>query len=264
MATVKEVYEVLNGKYPYCMQESYDNSGIMVDCGREITRVVVSLDITNAVVRYADAVGAELIVSHHPVIFHPIKQITYNSPVRLMIEKGVSAISAHTNYDIAEGGVNDALASKLVLHDILPVFKVSESVISGVPHENFIGRKGQLPVEMQPREFASYVGEKLLGRRGVEYVDGRRPIKTVAVGGGACGEFVFECADEGIDAFVTGEAKHHEMIYAAEHGITLIAAGHYATECVSLKALAETLREAFPHLNVEVTEIDRPLCYTEE
>lgn len=262
MASVREIYNCLDQKYPYCLQESYDNSGIMVDCGKDINKVVVSLDITNAVVEYAASVGADLILSHHPVIFRPIKRVESDSAVFQLIANGISAISAHTNFDIADGGVNDALASKLDLQNITPVFKVSESLVNGTLRENYIGRAGELAEALSPRDFALYVGEKLLGRQAVEYVKGNRPVKRVAVGGGACGEFVFECERCGIDAFVTGEAKHHEMIYAAEHGITLMAAGHYATENVALEALAETLCEGFPNLSVEITHIDYPLKYT--
>lgn len=263
MASVREIYDYLDKKYPYRFQESYDNSGIMVDCGRKVNRMVVSLDITNAVVNYAASIQAELILSHHPVIFHPIKRIESGTPVFNLISNGISAISAHTNFDIAYGGVNDSLASKLDLQNIVPVFKVSEYVENGISYENHIGRAGELSSEMQPSCFADYVGERLLGRHGIEYVDGGRPVKRIAVGGGSCGEYIFECARYGIDAFVTGEAKHHEMIYAAENGITLIAAGHYATEHIALNTLAAALRDGFSELFVEVTEIDNPLKYTD-
>ncbi|MGN0473644.1 MAG: Nif3-like dinuclear metal center hexameric protein [Acutalibacteraceae bacterium] len=259
MPSVKEIYKYLDEKFPYCMQENYDNSGIMVDCGRNVTKVVVSLDITNEVVDYAASFGAELIVSHHPVIFRPIKSISCDAPVYRLIANEISAISAHTNYDIADGGVNDQLASKLNLQLVKPVFKVSECSVNGVLRENYIGRMGVISEELTPSEFAEFVANRFGKKNGIEYVDGRKKVKTVAVGGGACGEFVFECKKYGIDAFVTGEAKHHEMIYAAENGITLIAAGHYATENVALEKLASTLAEGFEDLTVEVTRLDDPL-----
>ncbi len=262
MPTVKEIYKYLDEKFPYCIQEDYDNSGIMVDCGRNVIKVVVSLDITNSVVDYAASVGAELILSHHPVIFRPIKSISHDSPVYRLIANEISAISAHTNFDIGDGGVNDELASKLDLHDVAPVFKVSECSINGILHENYIGRMGKVDKEQTPSEFAAFVADKLCHRVGIEYVDGGKPVKTVAVGGGACGEFVFECKKHGIDAFVTGEAKHHEMVYAAENGITLIAAGHYATENVALEKLAQTLRDGFSDLSIEITRLDDPVSYS--
>ena len=116
---------------------------------------------------------------------------------------------------------------------------------------------------MTPAGFAAYVGSRLRHRTSMEYVDGGRPINRVAVGGGACGEFVFECLENHIDAFVTGECKHHEMIYAKDNGITLIAAGHYATENIALEALAATLQKGFPDVQVTVTRIDDPVSFTE-
>ena len=115
MISVKDVYMLLDEKYPYCIQEDYDNSGIMADCGKSIDKIVISLDITNSVVDFAVSQGAQLIVSHHPIIFHPVRSISYNSPLQNLLSSGISAISAHTNFDIADGGVNDALANKLGL-----------------------------------------------------------------------------------------------------------------------------------------------------
>lgn len=263
MTTVKEVYSLLDENYPYCIQEDYDNSGIMADCGAAIDKIVVSLDITNAVVDYAASIGAQLIVSHHPVIFRPIRSIVYHSPLQRMLRSGISAISAHTNFDIAKGGVNDALASRLALQNITSVFKVSEKSVKGTLRENYIGRMGNLPHEMTPAEFAAFTGKCLRGRNAMEYVEGGKPISRVAVGGGACGEFVFECMENGIDAFVTGEAKHHEMIFAKDNGITLIAAGHYATENVALEALADTLKSGLNGVEIIVTRVDDPVSFTE-
>lgn len=261
MASVQEIYNCIDSKFPYCLQMNYDNSGIMVDCGKEITKVLVSLDITNSLIDYAASSGCELIVSHHPVIFNPIKSLSHNTPVYKLITNRISAISAHTNFDIAEGGVSDQLASRLDLQNIKPVFKASECEIKGKMYQNHIGRMGETIKEFTPSDFAAYVGEKLGRMSYVEYVDGGNPIKKVAVGGGACGEFIFECKKYNIDAFVTGEAKHHELVYAAENKITMIAAGHYITECVALEELAQTIRDEFNELSVEVTRIDNPISF---
>ncbi len=262
MRNIQEIYDLLNEKYPYCIQEDYDNSGIMVDFGREIDRIAVALDITNAVVEYAVSQDAQLIVSHHPIIFRPIRSIVFHSPLQTLTAAGISAISAHTNFDIADGGVNDALASRLGLQNVTPVFKVSEKPVKGEMRKNYIGRAGNLPKEMTPAEFAAYVGSRLCGRTAMEYVDGGKPIKRVAVGGGSCGEFIFECAATGIDAYVTGECKHHELLYAKDNGITMMAAGHYATENVALESLAQTLQTAFPDVQVTITRVDNPISFT--
>ncbi len=259
MITVNEVYHILDRQYPYVLQEDYDNSGIMADCGREISRIVVSLDISNDVVAYAESIGAELIVSHHPIIFRPVRSIPFHTPLNRLMQAGISAISAHTNFDIAPGGVNDALAERLGLQNVTPVFQVSEKPVNGAMTKNYIGRTGYLPSGMTPAAFAAHVGMSLRGRSAMQFVDGGRPIHKVAVGGGACGEFIFECPENDIDAFVTGECKHHEMIFAKDNGITLVPAGHYATENVALEALAEPIRKACPDVEIFITRIDDPV-----
>ena len=201
---VQDIYQLFDSKYPYDMQEHYDNSGIMVDSGRDIDRILVCLDITNDIVEEARACDAQLIVSHHPLIFNPVKSIRFNSPLQNLVASGISAVSVHTNLDIGDGGVNDNLASKLGLQDIRPVFMVSKKPVKGILKENYIGRMGDLKREMNPAEFASFVGQQLLGRTAMEYVDGGKPIRRVAVGGGSCGEFIFECEENQIDAYVTG------------------------------------------------------------
>ena len=238
MTTVQDVYNILNQKYPYSIQEDYDNSGVMADFGRGIDRIIVSLDITNAVVQLAVTEGAQLIVSHHPTIFRPIRSITYNTPLQRLASAGISAISAHTNFDLADGGVNDALAETLELQDVTPVFRTSEQPVNGVM-----------------ADFG----------RGIDRIIVSLDITNAVVqlGGGACGEYVFACRAQGIDAFVTGECKHHELIYAKDNGITVVAAGHYATESVALEALAGTLRSALPDVNVKVTRVDDPISFTE-
>ncbi len=260
MASLKDIYEYIDSKYPYCIQESFDNSGIIVDCGRDIKKVVVSLDITTSVVKYASSVGAELILTHHPVIFNAIKSIEYKSAVYELISNEISGMCAHTNFDIAQGGVNDQLAQRLGLRDISEVFYISSGEIGGKERRNYIGRAGTTERELTPREFAAFAAERL-GIPNIQYADGGKPINRVAVGGGACGEYIFECEANGIDAFVSGEAKHHELIYAVEHGITLVVGGHYATESVALPKLAQTVKEGFPELEVDVIYIDNPVSY---
>ena len=261
--SVKDVYNLLDSIFPYATQEDYDNSGIMIDFGREISKIIVCLDITNDIVETARKNGAQLIVSHHPVIFHPVKSIRFNSPLQNLAAAQISAISVHTNLDICEGGVNDNLAKRLDLQNIRPVFQVFEKRINGVMKENFIGRMGELDEEMTPAAFASFVGKQLLGRSAMEYVDGGNPIRRVAVGGGSCGEFIEGCEKHQIDAFVTGEAKHHQLLYAKEKGITMIVAGHYATECVVLDTLVNALSNAFADITIRKEIVDNPNSFTD-
>ena len=123
MATVREVYQYLDGLAPFSLQMDFDNAGFLVGRGdRTVTKILVSLDITEEVAAEAAEVGAELIVSHHPVIFHPARSVTDGGPdgriLLSLIEHGIAAICAHTNLDAVAGGVNDALAQKLGLVQI--------------------------------------------------------------------------------------------------------------------------------------------------
>ncbi|MBQ3094686.1 MAG: Nif3-like dinuclear metal center hexameric protein, partial [Clostridia bacterium] len=144
---------------------------------------------------------------------------------------GIAAFAAHTNLDAADGGVNDALAAAIGLTDVKVVF-------------GGIGREGTLPEAMTPSAFAAMVAERLGGA--VQLREGASLVKTVALVGGAGGDFV---EDTAADAFLTGELKHHEWLALPEH-LTVVSAGHYATENVVVEPLCARLREALPTLKV--------------
>ena len=123
MAQVKDIYQFIDKLAPFSIQENFDNAGFLVGrTTRDVSRVLVALDITVPVILEAEQVGAELIVAHHPVIFYPLKGVTDTDPaqerVLLLAEKGIAAICAHTNLDAAAEGVNDLLAQALELDQI--------------------------------------------------------------------------------------------------------------------------------------------------
>jgi len=190
MAAVKDVFQALDRLAPFGTQLDFDNAGFLAGRSeREVRKILVALDITQAVAEEAGRWGADLIVSHHPVIFHPVKAVTDRDEtgrvLLALIENRISAICAHTNLDAAQGGVNDRLAAALEL-------------ASPVPFEGeHIGRMGQahrrgLPV----REYAAFVKDRL-NAAGVRFVDGGRPVEQVAVGGGSCGSMLHEAVESG-------------------------------------------------------------------
>lgn len=231
--TVKDIYQFLQERAPFDTAEGWDNPGMLVgDLRREVTHVLVALDATNGAVDTAKAVGAQLIVTHHPVIFAPLKRLTTDSiPYRLAAE-GIGLVAAHTNLDKAVGGVNDTLATRLGLTDVT------------VAADEYT-RIGTLAEPMSARDFAAYVAAVL--DTAVRY-SGDKTVQTVAVCGGSGGSFVGGCTALA-DAYVTGEVRHHEWLDAAGH-INLIEAGHYATEVPVVDTLTEWLTEAFPQLAV--------------
>lgn len=257
MVSVKDVFEFLDGLAAFDTQMDFDNAGFLVGRGdRQVKRLLISLDITEAVVEEVGNMGAELIVSHHPVIFHPAKSITDKDPLGrtllALIEGGIAAICAHTNLDAAVGGVNDALATRLGLSDTV-VLEPSGTDRLGRPIG--IGRAGKAAPggPTSAADYADFVKEAL-GANGVRYVDAGRPVQRVAVGGGACGDMGHLALALGCDTFVTSDVKYNQFLDAKDMGLNLIDAGHYPTENVICPILADALRAAFPEVEVAISK----------
>lgn len=256
MATVREIYQYLDGLAPFSLQMDFDNAGFLVGRGdRQVTRLLVSLDITEEVVAEAAELGCQLIVSHHPVIFFPAKSITDADPtgrtLLALVERQIAAVCAHTNLDAVHGGVNDALAQKLGLVQIEQL-KQDGVDASGRPYG--IGRVGNTAgVPMYTPAFAAFVKEAL-GANGVRYVDARRPVRRVAVGGGACADMLKDALAMGCDTFVTADVKYNGFLDAKALGVNLIDAGHYPTEQVVVPVLAKWLESGFPKVEVLTTQ----------
>jgi len=248
MITVRDVEKYLYSWAPRELAESWDNVGLLVGDGEaEVKRVLVSLDITEAVVDEAVALGADLIVAHHPIMnctWHPVQSLTSDSAlgrmVRKLMKNGISAICMHTNLDAAEGGVNDILAQTLGLTDLVSLT------------EEKIGRVGTLKCEMPLVEFVQDV-VKYLGCNGARFTDCGKPVHRVAVGGGACGDYIPQAIDLGCDTFVTSDLKYHAFLDTKE--LNLIDAGHFPTENVVCPVVAKRLEAAFPALEVTLTKV---------
>jgi dinuclear metal center YbgI/SA1388 family protein len=256
MAAVKDIYEFLDGKAPFASQMSFDNAGFLVGhADRRVDRILVALDITEQVALEAAQVGAQLIVSHHPVIWEGAKSVTDGTilgrKLLALVENGLAAICAHTNLDAARGGVNDALAAALGLTDT-GLLKTYGTYPDGTAYG--IERIGTLAGG--PRslaEFAAQVKEGL-GAHGVRYVDAGRPVHKVAVGGGSCSGSMGDVLAAGCDTFVTADVKYDGFLDAKAMGLNLIDAGHYPTENVVCPVLAAWLREGFPRLDVRLSQ----------
>ena len=225
MATTNDIYAEMQRYAPLELAESWDNPGLLVDCGREVFRVLVTLDITPEVVEEAAAGGCELIVSHHPVIFSPLKKLTPRDVSFQLVQKGISAICMHTNLDAAEGGVNEVLAGIFGMRD-WEVFadgcgRVGEVEPITVPE---LARKAQAVLGGQCNRPRSGPAVQ------VKFADTGRTVKRLAVISGAGGSMFEDALAVGADCLLTGEANHHAAIDAVRLGLSLVAAGHYATE----------------------------------
>lgn len=259
MATVKQIYQYMDQLAPFAIQMSFDNAGFLVGRGEaEVTHILVALDITEAVVEEAVALGCQLIVAHHPVIFHPAKTITdetVNGRVLLALtEHKIAAICAHTNLDAAQGGVNCCLARRLELGEI---DQLHADGVDGEGRPYGIGRVGVAHrVGLSAKEYASFVKEKL-GAASVRFVDNGAPVFKVAVGGGSCGSMLADAVTAGCDTFVTSDVKYDQYLEAKAMGINLMDAGHYATENVVCAPLTQRLAERFPELQVTLSACHR-------
>ena len=258
MATVADILTFIESIAPPYMMESWDNCGLL--CGRrekEVRKILVALDPFRNVIEEAIAEHAELIVTHHPLIFRD-KMMAVNEDsetgrnLLTLIENGIAAINAHTNLDLAPGGINDVLAQTLGLSEIT-VITPEGTDAQGRPYG--LLRSGT--VEEQPLPAFLESVKQNLGCQGLRYVDGGKPVRKVAVGGGSCADGMFEALSAGCDTFVTSDVKYNQFRTAYESGLNLIDAGHFHTENPTMPVLAARLRAAFPEIQVKLSEIHR-------
>ena len=251
MATVNDIYAFLNDLAPVRYQMDFDNAGFLVSDGSTaVERVLLALDITNEVIAEAAALHAQLIVSHHPLIFTPLRRATADDltgrKVLALARNGIAAICMHTNLDIADGGVNDALMAALGA-EVTGGLEPSGTADDGSALT--CGRVGRLLEPMALSDFLPYVADRLHAN-GLRYVDGGRPVQKLAVCGGSGGSMLDLAAQMGCDTFVTADLKYNHFEEAKYCGLNLIDAGHFETENPICDVLEGILREAFPEIPV--------------
>jgi len=254
---VKDIFEFLQEKAPFELQMGFDNAGFLVGHRNQIvTKILVALDITEEVIDEAAQVGAQLIVAHHPVIWGGAKTVTDDTvmgrKILALVENGISAICAHTNLDAVADGVNDALAHKLGLTEVA---QLRQDGIDRNGKAYGIGRVGLLSAPYENcQQFAQKVKE-LLESNGVRYVDGGKPVRIVAVGGGSCSDMIGDALAQGCDTFVTSDVKYDGFLDARAKGINLIDAGHFPTENVICPVLENWLSERFDEIEVLISDV---------
>ena len=247
MATVADILNFVETLAPRSMKMDWDNVGL--NCGhldRPVRRILVALDPFTHVCREAKEIGADLLVTHHALIWKPgfiTDRDNQGRNTLFLIENGIAHINAHTNLDQAPGGVNDVLAAKLGLEQVVIV-----NPVSGVG----LMRCGDVP-EQSLGQFLATV-KKNLRCDGLRYVDGGKPVRKVAVGGGSCAGGMEEVLAAGCDTFVTADIKYNQFWDAKDLGLNLIDAGHFHTENPVVAVLAEKIAAAFPETEVKISE----------
>jgi dinuclear metal center YbgI/SA1388 family protein len=247
---VKEIYEALDKIAPFDAAMDYDNVGLLIgDEDAEVRGVVVSLDVTQGVIEEAVRKNANLIISHHPVIFEPMKSCLINDIPYMAIKNEVNIICAHTNLDFAERGVCRCLADALGVKNLKPLGFYKKNG-DDLPY----GLIGEIEVEMNSKEFASYV-KKCLNCEGLRYTESKKSVKTVALCSGGAGEFIFDAISKHADAYVTGEIKYHEILEAVKNDVTVVDAGHFNTEDIAMMPLVYMLSGLFNEVKFSKSEI---------
>lgn len=242
--TVKELYAALDAQIPATLSEEWDNDGLMCcpDGEKEVGRILFALDVTDNVVAYAKKTRADVIISHHPLIFAPITALTEETPVasRLLrlVKAKISVFSFHTRFDRVSGGVNDVLAKTLRLSNVAPLGEGEAS----------LGRIGTLPQEMSLSDFAEYA-KRALGAPMAQAWDASRPVSRVAVVGGEGRDFIEAATCAGADTYLSGRLGYHAM---QDGKINLVELGHYFTERPSLSALCDLVQQILPEAQTEI------------
>lgn len=251
MITVRMISDFINEIAPYETKCEWDNCGLLTgDSDCEVKKIGLALDLTSETLENAKHDGVNLIITHHPIIFKAQKSFLKGNPAYELAKSGINAISAHTCFDCASGGVNDVLSKILLLTDCYGI----ETADCALPMVR-IGKSK----EYEPEEFANFVAERL--KATVRFVDGGKKISSVAVCAGAGMCFLDEVIAAGADAYVTGDISHHEMIDAKEKGITVVAGGHFETENPAMAELEKMINKRFPGLETTLLNQSAPVRF---
>ncbi len=262
MPSLTDVLTALERLYPPDSAQSWDQVGLVSgDPTQEVRRVHLAVDPTLAVIQDAVSCGADLLLTHHPLLLRGVHTVAgttaKGAAVRALIGGDLALYVAHTNADVAAGGVNDALAQALGLTDVEPL-----SMEEGQP----LGRVGHLPSEVTLASFASTLGEVLPAAAGGIRVSGdpEATVGRVAVSGGA-GDSLFDAARAaGVDVFVTADLRHHPVLEDRETSRGgppyVVDAGHWATESLWLARAATDLADAVAAALPEAARLETHIC----
>ncbi len=231
MATVKDIYNYIDSIAPFSTQEEWDNSGLLVgDEKAEVTKILFALDVTTDVIEQAVTCGADLIITHHPVVFKPVSNVLSDSLVYKLINNNISIICAHTNYDKAVNGVNDMLCQTAGFNSFVKVEGTCLNV-------------GSFERDISTENFVNHI-KNVLGCV-VRYNSLKKDVKKVAVCSGSGSDYLILAKELGCDALLTGDASHHAFLDANEMNILLVAAGHFETENIAIEPLVNKIKEEF-------------------
>ncbi len=250
MRTVKEIYDYLNEVMPFGMQDTWDNSGLLVNSGRPVTKILTCIDAPMDIVKKAEALGCDMIVTHHPIIFNGMKSLDLTTPGGYALAKGISVISCHTNLDCCDHNLSDIMCERLGLKGYGAVEINREYNGKPVGYGRYADCQPMTPDELAKLCKSAY------GCVSIRYVKGDAPITKLACLSGAGSDFWMNAMKEGAEAYVTADVKHHEFLDAKNAGFTIIDCGHYETETWAADYLAELLGSKFSDIEIVTSRLD--------
>lgn len=248
-----DIIELLEQEFPMKYAESWDNTGFQVgNREKEVTHIYVAVDVTDEIIDDAVRLGADMIITHHPMLFSPISSVTSDSlhgkRLLRMIENGICYMSTHTNYDSCR--MADLAAARLEMTECIPL----EEILDGVG----IGKVGKLPNAMTVRECALLVKERFHVPSVRFFGDGESMVTVAAVCPGAGKSLVKECHAKGAEVYITGDIDHHTGIDQADASLPIIDAGHYGVEHIYIEDVCQLLVEKCPDVKISKAEIKHP------
>lgn len=251
MIKIQDISNYINQLAPYNTKCDWDNCGLLVgDAEKEVKKIGFCLDLTAETLADGIKNDVDLIITHHPIIFKAQKNFLSGNMAYELAKNGISAISAHTCYDVADVGVNDVLAAVLGLKNVTAI-ETDDCVKPML-------RLGEVD-EMTGEDFAKLVAEKL--GTTVRFVDSEKMISKVAVCGGAGMSFMRDVIANGADVFVTGDISHHEMLDSKDLGLSVVAAGHFETENPAIPFLKSKVEQKFSTVSTVLLKQSNPIKF---
>ena len=254
MTCCKDIAEYIENLCPLSLACDWDNVGLLVgDKDKKISKVLICLDNDEKVTDEAEKLDADMIISHHPIMFSPINRMTEDDPQQRMIRKmcalDICHYAAHTNMDCASGGLNDYLAEKLGFTNTEIVEKTTDNAgfgrIAGC--DMTLGEAISLCKEKLGLETVSYVGEP------------QKKIKKVVINSGSGSSILPLCIEKDVDLLITGDLKYNVARDAYENNVTVIDAGHYGTEIIFTELMKEYLEKEFSDVEFIISKANVPV-----
>lgn len=253
---LKNIIDYMENWVPSRLIDAWDNTGFQIGLEKKyIKNVLIALDLDEYTLKIAIEGKFDLIITHHPIIFKPLKTIISTNPKEKLIldiiKNDIAVYNAHSNLDLAIGGVNDEFAKRLNMKNKKHLKEIFKEEVDGANIVYGYGKIGEIE-ETSLENFIEVIKSALNIEDLIVYGCIDKTIKKVAICGGSGSDFIKEACDARVDLYITSDIKYHEAQYAYERGLTLIDVGHFHSEKIILPVIKKYLEKEFKSLNIEV------------